>query len=629
MGPHLLNLLELAEAPLDDYELLSFEGQEAISQPFDYQIELYAKVETDVSAWIGKHARWDVSPHAGTRRVFAGRIYGVHRIYADGRLRIAVRVRPAYYALSYARATHFVQDKSSRDIFEAMTADVPGLVKSVSLSPAPPVRGYSVRYDETEIDYLGRLLAQDGIMYFFVHDRGAGPYQHKMIVTNKAADYVDIAGGAVDFLPNSTASAFSELSHRQYAAVRKLDHVSHNVNKLDTPYKKSGSAGEKWGSVYGHSYETIGFEAVAEADVGSRQTATDQSASQRADSFRGHSSEPTFMAGGRVEIRGEQSPAPKRVVLTSVSHSAYDPWMLPGAQTATYSNEFEAIDATRVFRPRVGDPVRVAPGPLLGMVAFDGTAAGEAKIDKEWRIPVAISNARDYSAKGLPKFVWLPVQQQWAHSTHGAQFFPRIGTRVIIDFLYGNPDLPFVSGTVYTPSQPYPFDPTSKATQSGWRSVTDKNGSIVQEFRFEDKPGSEEVYLYTGRDYRRVIDQDDWGTVKRDQTLKVERDQSLTVTRDRTVKIDGKQTTDIQKTRTVTIIDKSLVESKKEIQLKVGPSTITMTMQGIEIKSPTITIKAEATLDMSAGAKATLKAPITQVNADGVLTLKGGMVLIN
>jgi type VI secretion system secreted protein VgrG len=303
--------------------------------------------------------------------------------------------------------------------------------------------------------------------------------------------------------------------------------------------------------------------------------------------------------------------------------------MLPGAQTGTYSNQFTAIDASQVFRPALAPLERKAPGPLLGVVKVDGGAAGEAKIDDQWRVPIEIANARDYSAKGLSKYVWLPVQQQWAHSTHGAQFFPRIGTRVIIDFLYGNPDLPFISGTVYTPSQPYPFDPTSKATQSGWRSVTDKNGSIVQEFRFEDKPGEEEVYLYTGRDYRRMIDQDDWGTVKRDQTLEVQRDQKLTVTRDRTVKIDGLQKTDITKTRTVTVTDKSMLESKKEIEFKVGGSTITMNAQGIEIKAPKITIKADAQLDMSGGATATLKAPKTDVTADAMLTLKGGIVMIN
>ncbi|MET0307428.1 MAG: type VI secretion system tip protein TssI/VgrG [Sphingomonas sp.] len=629
MADHLLNLRVLADASVDDYSLLGFEGREAISEPFEYRLELIAVADVDVSGWIGKLAEFDVSLGNGTPRIFAGRIYGTKRVVSGGVIRVFVQVRPAYHALSYGRATHFVQDKNSLDIFEAMTSDATGFVKSVSVSPTPPVRGYSVRYDETEIDYLARLLAQDGIMYFFVYDRASGPYRHKMVVTNKSADYIDVAASPVDFLPNSAKSPIPSLARDQKAAARKHSYISFNVNKLDTPFSKDATGGDAWGSVHSHNYETTGFEAVALGDSTNRSTAQEQDHGIAAETIEGGSGEPSFMAGGRVEITGGEPLSPRRVVLTTVEHSAYDPWMLPGAATGTYSNKFTAVDATKVFRPAVAPLERKAPGPLLGVVKVDGGAAGEAKIDDQWRVPIEIANARDYSAKGLPKYVWLPVQQQWAHSTHGAQFFPRIGTRVIIDFLYGNPDLPFISGTVYTPSQPYPFDPTSKATQSGWRSVTDKNGSIVQEFRFEDKPGSEEIYLYTGRDYRRMIDQDDWGTVKRDQTLEVQRDQKLTVTRDRTVKIDGLQKTDITKTRTVTVTDKSTLESKKEIEFKVAGSSIVMNAQGITIKAPKITIKADAQLDMSGGATAALKAPKTDVTADAMLTLKGGIVMIN
>lgn len=622
MDKHLLNLRTLADAKVEDYALVGFEGREEISQPFDYRLELITNVPNpDLTGWIGKLAEFDIYPGAGEERVFAGRIYAARKVVGDDVGRVFVQVRPAYHALSYASATHFVQDKTSVEIFEGMTADVTGLVKTVSVSPAPPKRGYAVRYDESEIDFLARLLAQDGIMYFFVYDRSAGAYRHKMIVTTKPADYIDIAAGPVEFVAGSKVGHIDTLERHYAAAARKAKHVSFNVNKLDEPFLKEGSGSESWGAVYTHEYETIGYEAMASGDVASRQKATDEHGSQCSDRIEGSSYEPSFMAGGRAEIVGGKDLAPKRVVLTSVVHSAYDPWMFGEASTARYGNRFTAIDASKTCRPRVDAPPRVAPGPMLGVVEFDGAATGEIKVDKEWRVPVAISNARDYAKAGFPKQVWIPVQQQWAHSTHGAQFFPRIGTRVIIDFLYGNPDLPIITGTVYTPSQAYPFDPKSKVTQTGWRSVTEKNGSITQEFYFEDKKGAEEIKLYTGRDYRREIDQDDWGTVKRDQTLEVQRD------RKRTVK--GKETVDVTQTRTITVTDKNLLESKAEIELKVGASKIVMKPDSITIQSPTITVKADIKLDMSGGATAALKAPKTDVTADAMLTLQGGLVKIN
>ncbi|WP_066477512.1 MULTISPECIES: type VI secretion system Vgr family protein [unclassified Sphingomonas] len=627
MGDHLLNLRALPD-DLANYELLGFEGREAISEPFEYRLELVAGVRPDLTQWIGKLVEFDISIGDFPPRVFAGRIYAARLALGAEGMRVLLTARPAYFALSYARATHFIQDKTSLDIFTAMTADVVGLTKSVGVSPDPPARGYAVRYDESELDFLDRLLAQDGIMYFFVHDSGAGTFRHKMVLANKSADYVDVAGGDVSMDHEQSLKAMPAVAREYRAGPRKHKHHGVNVNKLDEPFTKAGSAAPSWGAVYPHGLHSIGFESVAQAGVNARSAYHIDGVGQSADQVTGMSSRCDFMAGGRVKVTQSDGALPDRLAFTSVTHSARDPWMLQDGGKGSYSNQFTAIDATRVFRPPVGAPQRTAPGPLLGTVADESSAKGEIVIDDQSRVPVEIATARDYGG-ALPKFVWLPVQQQWAHSTHGAQFFPRIGTRVIIDFLYGNPDLPFISGTVYTPSQPYPFDPASAKTQSGWRSVTEKNGGITQEFRFEDKDGAEEIYLYTGRDYRRLIDNDDWGTVKRDQTLAVERDQSLTVTRDRTVKIDGKQTTDIAKTRTVTVQQKSLLESKQEIELKVGSSTITMTPTGIEIKAVKITIKAEAQLDMSGGATAALKAPKTDVTADAMLTLKGGIVMIN
>lgn len=621
MDKHLLNLRVLADAAVDDYALVEFHGREEISRPFEYRIELITQAQPDLSSWIGKLAEFDIYPGDGQERVFSGRIYQASRVVDTDIGRIFVTIGPAYQALAYAKATHFVQDKTSVEIFQGMTADATGLVTSLSVSPAPPKRGYAVRYDESEIDFLARLLAQDGIMYFFIQDRGSGAFRHKMVVTNKPADYVDIAAGPVEFMDGSAVGHISVLEHHFGAAPRKHKHGSFNVNKLDQPFQKSTSASQDWGGVYSHEHETIGFEAMVEGDVTSRQKAQDEQIAQGADFIEGTSREPSFLAGGRVKITGNQTLVPQRVVLTRVVHSARDPWMFEGAGTAHYSNRFTAIDAGQAYRPPIDQPHRKAPGPMLGTVQAEGAVAGEIKVDKEWRVPVAIALARPYQKAGFPEVVWLPVQQQWSHSTHGAQFFPRIGTRVIIDFLYGNPDLPFISGCVYTPSQSYPFDPASKVTQTGWRSVTEKNGSITQEFYFEDKKGAEEVKLYTGRDYRREIDQDDWGTVKRDQTLEVQRD------RKRTVK--GKETVDVTQTRTITVQQKNLLESKQEIQLKVGASTITLKPSEIEIKAPTITIKADIKLDMSAGAQASLKSAMTDVKGDGMVTIKGGVVMIN
>ncbi|WP_156678757.1 type VI secretion system Vgr family protein [Sphingomonas profundi] len=643
-GEHLLNLDILAQENVEYYSLLRFEGREAISETFDHHLEVIALAPpADLSAWIGQLVEWTVALTNGETRTFAGRIYET-RFHAGGGpasgtpgYHIQLRVRPAYHATAYARATHFIQDMDAGAIFDAVTADVPGLVVDKGLSGTPPKRGYVTRYDETEYDFLSRLLAQDAIFYYFTWDKGAGPFHHKMHLGNSASAYVDVPGGdEATFRPGTDGSTLKTLAHTRRAWPGQSDVHAFDVNKLDTPWTANAPGASAWGKIYTHSYEHMAGEAAVQGDVTGRATAHAGAYGQEAETISGTSDNPAFFAGGRIMTEWEGGGTAKDVVLTSVTHSAYDPWMLGEAGQALYRNDFTAMDAKLPFRPPVPLTRRRAPGPVLGVVKAEGAAEGEAKIDDQSRIPVSIVSARDYAGK-LPKIVWLPVQQQWAAGTHGAQFFPRIGSRVVIDFLYGDPDLPFVSGTMYNPAQKYPFDPAAKATQTGWRSVTDKNGGIVQEFLFEDKPGAEEIQLTTDRDYRRMIRNDDWGTIKHDQTLIVENDQTetvkhdqkLNVENDRTVKITGVQDTAIQKTRTVKVTQKSLLESMKEIELKVGPSSIKMTMDKIVITSPQIEIKGTATVKVEAGAMLETKAPMAQHNADAMMIIKGGVVMIN
>lgn len=623
-GTHLLNLNVLADEDVTGYGLLMFEGREAISEPFEYRLEIIAKAPpTALNSWIGKLVDFSVQATNGDERNFAGRIYEAH-LASDlhGPYRVRLVVRPAYWATCYARGTHFMQDRQSLDIFSAITGNVPGLVTDVS-AEAPPQRPYITRYDETEMHFLDRILAQDGIFYFFTYDRGAGNFRHKMHIASAASAYQDTPnGGVANFTPGSDSSTFQGLNNRYGSTAGSRRYHAFDVNKLDTPFTAAAPIGSGWGNVYSHEHEELTGNALATGEISGRGDKHSNAVDNGLNVLSGTSKDPSLFAGGRVDTDWEEGSAPSRIVLTSVTHAAYDGSALGPEGEASYHNSFTGIDANLVFHPPAPSERRRAYGPVLGTVAKKDAVEGEVVIDNQSRIPVEVSRVYEGDPnKPFGSVIWVPVQQAWSSSTHGAQFFPRIGTRVIIDFLYGDPDLPFVAGTMYTPSAQYPFDPASAATQTGWRSRTDKNGGITQEIRFEDKPGAEEIYIYSGRNYTRTIDKDENTQVKHDQTIKV--------TNDRTLNVTGVQSTTIKKTRTVTVTKKSMLESFEEIEFKVGPSTITMNKQGIEIKAPKITIKADATLDVSAGGQAHYDAPQTQVTADATLTLKGGMVLIN
>jgi type VI secretion system secreted protein VgrG len=167
----------------------------------------------------------------------------------------------------------------------------------------------------------------------------------------------------------------------------------------------------------------------------------------------------------------------------------------------------------------------------------------------------------------------------------------------------------------------------------------------VNELRFEDKGGSEEVFLHAERDMNTrirfdethhvghiqgvMIGHDRTEDVGHDETIKIGNNRTETVEVDESIHIKGNQKIDIGSNRTETIGNndsntvrgKYSLEATSSITLKCGASTIEMKPGNITIKSPQITINGSATLDASA--------PMTTVKASGILTLQGSLTKIN
>jgi type VI secretion system secreted protein VgrG len=209
-----------------------------------------------------------------------------------------------------------------------------------------------------------------------------------------------------------------------------------------------------------------------------------------------------------------------------------------------------------------------------------------------------------------------------------------------------------------------PYKLPDNQTQSGMQSRSSKNGTgdNFNELRFEDKIGEEEVYFHSEKDFNRVVENNDTlkvGFDKKedgDQTIEIhnnqtvtvgnsesaEGSQTLTIWKDRTSTIEtGNETHQIKKgNRTVTIDEgndaltigqgdhtikvsagKTTHEAMKSIELIVGQSSIKIEPAKITIKSVQIAIEGTAQVEV--------KAPMVEANGSAMLTLKGGVIMIN
>ncbi|NJK33358.1 MAG: type VI secretion system tip protein VgrG, partial [Deltaproteobacteria bacterium] len=210
-------------------------------------------------------------------------------------------------------------------------------------------------------------------------------------------------------------------------------------------------------------------------------------------------------------------------LLTQVSHHYTD----DASSGGTYFNEFTCIPTAIAYRPRQRSAKPRVHGPHTATVVGDE----EIHTDEHGRIQVQFhweevpSNAADASC-------WIRCAHTWAGSGWGAQFIPRVGMEVVVEFLEGNPDRPLVTGCVYNGANPPPFEVPVSKTQSGWRTRSSPDSEGYNMLRFEDAVGQEEIHIHAQRDWRVVVEHDAEQEVRRDERLRVRRDRRRAVKRD-------------------------------------------------------------------------------------------------
>jgi type VI secretion system secreted protein VgrG len=310
------------------------------------------------------------------------------------------------------------------------------------------------------------------------------------------------------------------------------------------------------------------------------------------------------------------SEASASYAVTRVEHRARDYSELPFEGDTSYINEFLCIPSDFDFVPPRVTPRPLIQGPQTAVVTDTPDEQGRCKVKFHW------------DSEGVSR--WARVAQLWAYNKMGTQFFPRVDSEVVVEFLDGDPDHPIVVGMVYNGHNELMYKTPDNKTQSGWRGANWGDAGTPDtsnEIRFEDKAGSEEIYVHAQKDFRRVVHHDD--------NLQVE-------TGNRTIKIDQGNLTETisQGNASYTL---SLGNSKTQldtgnhdlkldagaasttamqsITLTVGGSSVKVDQTGVTIKGMMIKIQGNATVDVDA--------PMTTVKGDGMLTLKGGITFIN
>src|SRR5262249_28993572 len=92
-----------------------------------------------------------------------------------------------------------------------------------------------------------------------------------------------------------------------------------------------------------------------------------------------------------------------------------------------------------------------------------------------------------------------------AGAGQGMIVLPRIGQEVLVGFLDGDPEQPFVMGRVFSQSAPVPHTLPMHKTRSSWRSATSPANGGYNEIMMEDAGGNELFQMHAQKDMQKRV----------------------------------------------------------------------------------------------------------------------------
>ena len=465
---HRLKVTDSA-SPLD---VLSFEGEESLSAPFSWKI-IFTSTDKHISreAMLLKTASLTLqaSPQSLSDllkkneplRVVQGVVTGFDTLGVSAdEARYAITLQPRLALLARTRQNAIWQDASVPQIVESILRDRHGMRGQdfvFSLSRDYPKREQVMQFDEDDLRFVSRLLAEVGIWFRFTTD------------TRLNIDVVEFYDGPQGYQTGLTLPAVppSGLHDSGVESVWAMESrfrvVEKTVSTRDYNYRDATADMNAQADVTGGDDTTCG-EAYHWADnylqAGEAYSANPATESGAFYARLRHerylngqtrlsakSSSATLMPGVVVRASGGNAAEVFRsgVVITSLVCRA--------ARDSSMETLFQGIPAEGrySYRPEPA-PRPVMAGTLPARVTSTTTNDTYGHIDRDGRYRVNMLFDRTGWESGHES-LWVRQSRPFAGDTYGLHLPLLAGTEVAIGFEHGNPDRPYIAGVLHDSSR--------------------------------------------------------------------------------------------------------------------------------------------------------------------------------
>lgn len=584
-----------------DLLVKEFQGKESISELYRFTVYVATKkIQIDFPSVIGKPAKLSILRASGKERFIHGIVDEVEYISeTKAHIHYRFEVVPAVWLLKYRQNSRIFQGKKVEDIIKQVLTDASVTSENYefSLQGKYDLINYCVQYRESDFMFISRLMEQEGIFYFFRHD----DKKSVMIFADKSTIHKEIDSPSKIVYKAKTGKLpdkehvfdykYQEKIRPGLACLRDYNFVKPTLNlECSSNYEKDTNL-EIYEYPGSYTKDNTG-KSLAKVRMEALQV--DRQVSRGAGTCR------SFNPGFKFTLDEHSNPKFNcENLLISVLHRGSQKQVLgeeatEGKEEIQYKNEFQAIlvpdkksDMT-LFRPHRKTPKPRINGNQTAVVV--GPSGEEIYTDEHGRIKVQFHWDRK-GQKDDKSSCWLRVAQLWAGGSWGGLFIPRIGQEVVVSFLEGDPDRPLVVGCVYNGDNVPPYALPDDMTKSTVKSDSSLGGGGFNEIRFEDKKGSEEIFVHgqkdwnitIGNDKNQTISNNETKTVGSDRTKEIGNDETSTIGNDRTKTVGNNQSETIGSSKTINVGANHTEKIGANMSLTVGANkTETVTINSAE-----------------------------------------------
>lgn len=612
----------LPALPEIELAVVSFDWQEALSEPFSLHLELASSYDQ-----LLRH------PLLNSRGQLAIWFDGQRLRQVDGIIVSASQgergVRRSRYRLLMRPPLWRLQLRHNSRIFQGMTPDqiIATLLHEQGVNAhrfmlrhVHRQRDYCVQYRESDLAFVLRLAAEEGLYYFhsgcaedgqpllvWADDPSAlqggrdllfNPQPHALALGSRIQQFElhqQLAPSCVVLQDYSFLQPDYALLHRR--AVPDEPHIDGGhgcFEHYDYPGRfKQDSSGQ---ALTDYRFDALRQEVVAASGV-----------SNSVQLQPGHS----FQLSGHPLAQANMLWQPSRV-----HHRGQQPQALEeeaGCEATCYHNEFMVLPARQCWRP-LGEVKPRVDGPQMARVV--GPEGEEIYCDEHGRVKVQFPWDRQGGGNEHSS-CWVRVAQGWAGGHYGCIAIPRIGHQVIVSFLEGDPDQPIITGRSYHAVNRTPYELPTHKSKTVLRSESYR-GDGFNELSIEDMAGHEAIYLHGQKDLQVWLGADARWQIQHDQHQGIGHDRITHLGGDDHLRVQGESRCQIEQDYSL-IVDHSMhqklgdslqVAAGQEIHLQAGTKIVLDGQSELTIQAAGSFIKLDAS-------GITLQGPCIRLNSGG------------